>query len=116
MSRKKTETVHDWPPCRADRWYSLRVTSISIEKRETSRWFHVTLEHLDDAQAGRVHHVDMPLPIMPSGLSSSFFKACGFDVTVGTRIAYEDAAGKTVLSQFTPSSDGDWQVVAFEPV
>jgi len=116
VPRKKTETVQDWPSCRTDRCYPLQATSICIEKSDTSRWFRVTLEHLDEAQAGHVHHVDLPLPIMPAGLSNSFFKACGFETTVGARIAYEDAAGKTVLAQFIPSSDGDWQVAAFEPM
>ncbi len=108
--------MQDWPSCRTDRWYSLRVTSISIMKDEAARRFHVTLEHLDEAQAGRVHHVDLPLPIMPLGLSSSFFRACGFGVTVGARIAYEEAAGMTVQTQLTRASDGDWQVAAFAPM
>ena len=114
MPRKKYEIVQDHPAYRPNRWYLLRVLEITRQGRPLA--FHVSLENLDQEQAGRVHQVDLPLPIMPSGLSSSFFNACGFDTSVGARIAYEDATGKTALAKFTPSPDGDWQVAAFEPV
>ncbi len=66
--KRKTEVVQNWRHYHPDRWYAVLIVYLCIMKNETSRRVHVTLEHLDEAQAGRVHHVDLPRPIMPSGL------------------------------------------------
>ena len=113
MPRKRYEVVAGYPAYRAGKLSSLRVNR--IEKGADGRGFHVELEHLDTEQLGRIVQAELPLPILPAGLTASFFCAGKFDTSVGAKIPWEDAVGRVLMGEFAPNPDGDGHIAGFQP-
>lgn len=81
-------TVEAWSKMRTGRLYKGMIKKAHIEK--ASNCLHVTIENLDPAQLGRIHEMDLPLPVRPGNRTSLFLVACGIDAaTAGTTICLD---------------------------
>lgn len=106
------ETVEPFPPLRVDEWYRVRITAIT--RRRPPPGFDLTLEHLGQAQAGRIHCGVLPGPIRPAGITAAFFAACGQGVAPGEQVRPAAAAGQIVMARFITATDGSEQARDFQ--
>lgn len=71
--------------------------------KNRTQYVHVIIENLDPTQLGRIHEIDLPLPLRPSRYhrTCSFLTACGIDVsTVGAKVCLDEIAGVTIGMRF----------------
>ena len=114
MPKRKRLRVEAWSALLLGRMYLVYVRNIEVSRK--TEVVRVTLEHLDREQEGRVHEVELPLPVRPAGRTSSFFQACGVEVALNAEFFPEDAVGKIVAVEFGPLHGYDqWQPVRFGP-
>ena len=108
MSPRKNNliTVEAWPKLRPGRVYKGRVKDASIEKK--SNVLHVVIENLNPRQFGRIHEIDLPLPVRPGNHTCSFLLACGIEATaVGATVCLDQIANTMVAMRFRgPGADG----------
>ena len=117
MSPRKNNmiTIEAWPEPKRGRLYKGIVRKVDIDNK--AKCVHVTIENLDPSQLGRIHDVNLPLPVRPGNKTSSFLAACGIDVnTVGAKVCLDDIIGATIGMMFgTVAQDGS-QEVDFERI
>jgi len=112
MSPRKNNviTVKGWPDPKKGKLYKGVVTA-AINK---AKFVRVTIEDLDPSQLGRIHNIELPLPIRPSRYhkTCAFLVACGIDSTIDrTSVDLHDVVGTTVGMRFgTASQDGSEQI------
>lgn len=107
---KSVITVKGWPDPKKGKLYK-GVVRTAINK---TKFVRVTIENLDPSQLGRIHNIDLPLPIRPSRYheTCAFLMACGIDATInGVSIDLNEVVGTTVGMRFgTASQDGSEQI------
>jgi hypothetical protein len=113
MPRSYEIEVEPYPDYTPDRYYVLRVTSISRSKKP--RGLTVELEHLDQDQDGRKVEVFLG-PLRPDGRTASFFRACGQEICIGTKARPEECQGKVISARFARDLGETWQVSNFKPI
>jgi hypothetical protein len=113
MSRRQVFKVVDYPPCEAGVEYQGRV--LRVRKEPRADHFRVALELLDRNQEGRSIEFTLTFPIRPSGLTNSFFQACGLTVAIDAEIDLQEAVGKVVRVSFDLEADGVLRAVSFRP-
>ncbi len=115
MPRKWLEAVRDWPALRTNRCYAAQV--LGVDRVDKAPGMTVCMELVGHEHAGRTVSVELGLPCRPGGVTAEFFRACGFTVAPGARIAPKDAIGRRVRVRFVPVQDGqDYEVVGFAPL
>lgn len=105
-------TVKNFEDLKPNTVYSTRVAS--VDKTSNGKAIHVTLEHTDECQAGRLHEVELPLPIRPRGPAADLFRPCGMEVVVNGKITPRDIVGSAVGVRFKPSGNDTYEISAFE--
>jgi len=111
--RKWQETIQPWKQLSLSTLYVCLV--LEVVQSTKPRGIRVTIQHLDEPQAGRTHTFVIALPLRPEGLGVDFFRACGLDIAVGGHVTPRDANGATIRVRFAPSGDGSYDPVTFEP-
>ena len=113
MPRRKTNivTVEPWPDLKPGRLYKGRVRTLSVDK--AGNRLRLIVENLNPVQQGRIHEIDLPLPVRPGNPTAAFLTACGLDANeIGTTIDLDRIVGGVVgLRCRPPAAD---QVEAFE--
>ena len=114
MPRPWTLTVEAFTALVGTVLYAMRVVDVSKGDGET---ILVTLVHLSRAQAGRIHRVELPLPVHPGNLVAQLFAAAiGARTDVGTVISPREAIGKIVAVRFEVPAGAEPIVVEFKPL
>lgn len=91
--KKRFIEVKSYGPLRKNRRYRGRIRDVSIGSAPDS--IVVEIVHLSLDELDRVTTAYMPMP-RPGNRTSNFLKACGFDVTVGTRIDMDELVDRVV--------------------
>jgi len=115
MSPRKNNVlmVKGWPDPRKGKLYKGAVKK-AVNKAKS---LHITIENLDSSQLGRMHDVNLPLPVRPGNRTCSFFAACGIDTrAVGTKVCLDDIAGVTIGMRFGMIAQDGSQEVDFERI
>ena len=117
MSPRKNNviTVKGWPHPKKGKLYK-GVVRKAVKKVE---YVHVTIENLDPTQLGRIHEMDLPLPVRPSRYhrTCSFLLACGIDATIdGVSIDLNEIAGVTIGMRFGAVAQDGVQEAGFERI
>lgn len=114
MMRRWSLIVKRFPRLCVGRRYPLRVVNVRPSRDPSG--LLVCLENLDPAQQGRIHECLLPLPIHPDGPGAAFFRSCGIEAAVGSKITPRDAIGGVLAVRFRHSADGkDFVIASFEP-
>ncbi len=93
--RKNSITIEPWPPLRSDGLYEGVIRSFYLD--DASSALHVRIVNLDPEQGGRIHTVDLPLPVRPGNHTSEFLMACGLNATkVGTTLDLDKIVNRSV--------------------
>ena len=90
MSRRKIENiqVEAWPKLRVGQLYRGKVTKVSMKKRPNR--LIIVIENMTCPQLGRIHEIELGLPVHPGNPTSLFLSACGIDANrIGTVIHVE---------------------------
>ena len=106
----KILVVQDWPNLKIGKMYKGIVKKIDINKQ--AKCINVTIENLDQTQLGRIHEINLPLPIRPSvnHKTCSFLLACGVDAsTTNTKINLDNIISSIIGMRFK-ASDRSQQV------
>ena len=108
--KKNMLTVEGWSDLKKGRLYKAKVKKVDVNRESKS--LHVIIDNLDPTQLGRLHELNLPLPIRPGNRTCSFLLACGIDASaVGKRICLDDIAGAIIGMKFgTVAQDGSQQV------
>ena len=119
MSPRKNNilTVEAWPNPRKGKLYKGIVKKADVDKK--AKCLHVTIENLDPTQLGRIHEMDLPLPVRPSRnhKTCAFLMACGIDATVdGVSIDLNEIAGVTIGMRFGAVAEDRSQRIDFERI
>jgi hypothetical protein len=117
MPRRKTNTVtvEPWPDLKPGRLYKGRVRAIAIDK--AGNQLDLTVENLDPLQQGRLHEIDLPLPVRPGNPTAAFLTACGIDANeTGTTIDLDQIVGCVVGLRSRPPAAGQVEAFEFEKV
>ena len=108
-------TIEGWSKLKKGRIYKDKVKRIDINRKSKS--FHVTIENLDPTQLGRVHEINLPLPIRTGSKACSFISACGIDAdTVGMKICLDDVNDAIIGMRFNTDEQGLSQQVDFKRI
>ena len=77
MPRRKTNTVTvtAYARLRNGQLYHGRIKKIRHQRGQ--HCLHVEIENLDPGQRGRIHVLDLPLPVRPGNRASALLLACG---------------------------------------
>ena len=117
MPRRKTNTVtvEPWPDLKPGRLYRGRVRTLAVDK--AGNRLCLIVENLNTVQQGRVHEIDLPLPVRPGNHTAAFLAACGLDANeIGTTIDLDRLVGGVVgLRPRLPAADHA-EVFDFEKV
>lgn len=120
MPRSKSSvlTVQAWPALIVGKRYPGKVKAVRTQKAHGSHCLHVVLENLDELdQHGRIHELDLPLPLRPGNAASLFFRASGTDAsTVGTNIRIDQTVGAVIGMRFRGLGPNDSEEFDFEPI
>ena len=104
-----------WPNPRKGKLYK-GIIKKAVDK---TQYIHVIIENLDPTQLGRIHEIDLPLPIRPSKYhrTCSFLIACGIDANIdGIEIDLNHIIDTTIGMRFRIAGQ-DWaQQIDFERV
>ena len=117
MSPKKKSviTVKGWPSLKKGKLYK----GIVRKAENKTEYVYIEIENLDSTQLGRIHEMDLPLPVRPSRYhkTCSFLIACGIDATTdGISIDLNETVGVTVGMRFSASARDGIQKVDFERI
>lgn len=110
MGRKIDLTVEGEAPLRDGQWYAVQVTKVEALKRK--KCVEITLRHGKGEHEGRLHLVQLALPIRPFGFAAEFFRACGFEVSQETTIRPSEVVGKALEVSFRMDLEGLAEVAA----
>jgi hypothetical protein len=117
MSPRKTNTitVEPWPKLRAGWLYKGEIKKAQIEKASNS--LRIEVENLDPTQSGRIHEIDLPLPVRPGNRTCLFLVACGINATTaGTTVCLDQITTATVDMRFRGSDANGADNFDFEKV
>jgi hypothetical protein len=106
--KKWLETVKDWPAICAKREYCVKIVKLKKKRKR----FEVTIEFIDQKQAGRRKLVVLERPTLPAGLTAAFFAACGQNIQAGNQFSPEDYLGQTITVRFGKQND-NWEAIDF---
>jgi hypothetical protein len=111
-------TVQAWPRLTDGKLYRGKVKGVRVDRTHASRRLHVVIENLDpDHQRGRVHELDLLLPIHPGSRTALFLLACGIDATtIGTTICLDGVANAVVGMRFRGLGPDGSEEFDFEPL
>ncbi|MCH7720076.1 MAG: hypothetical protein IH988_03680 [Planctomycetes bacterium] len=90
--RKVTVKMVAYGPLEMGKLYRLIV--FHIEKKSRKKCLQVRLRNLDPNQDGRVHELELPLPVLPDGRTAAFLRACGADLEVGGELVIEELSAR----------------------
>jgi len=119
MPRKSNVlTVQAWPTLTNGKLYRGKVRAVHVDKTHASHRLHVVIENLDpDHQHGRVHELDLLLPIHPGSRTALFLQACGIDATtIGTTICLDGVTNAVVGMRFRGLGANHIEEFDFEPI
>ena len=111
MPRRRTIRVVPFDPLSETQWYVCRITSTDAMPR--GRGVRVILEHVDEAQTGRTHTVQLP-QLRPAGPTHDLLTAAGIEVLPDKDIDLAEAEGAFIQVRFRPTSGNSSQPVAFQ--
>lgn len=113
--KKNIVTTEAWPALKEGRLYGARVKSAAPDK--AAGFLHVTIENLDPAQLGRIHELNLPLPLRPGNRVCAFLAACGVNATaVGTAVDLDRIVNIVVGMRFRGLGANDAEEFDFEPI
>ena len=112
MPRPWHLNVEPWPRLNETAWYALAILSV----RKAGKAIELEVEHRDEEQLGRRHTLLLPLPVRPEGALADFFRACGQEVGVASKLDPRATVGKTVEARLCSCPDGTVQAIAFRPL
>ena len=111
MPRRKTNTVTvtAYPKLRNGRLYHGRIKMIRHQRGQHR--LHLEIENLDHSQCGRVHALDLPLPVRPGNRASALLLACGCEACrIGAVIDLDAVVGHVIGLRFRgQDTDGNEQ-------
>lgn len=110
-------TVQDWSNPKRGKLYRGIVKKTDPDKK--AQCIHVAIENLDRTQLGRVHEINLPLPIRPSiyHKTCSFLSACGIDASVdGVKICLDDTINTIIGIRFGAIAQDGSQQIDFEKI
>jgi len=113
--KKNLLIVKGWAKPKKGKLYKGIIREVEIKAKHV----HVVIENLDPTQLGRVHEIDLPLPIRPSRYhrTCSFLMACGIDATSdGVSVDLSQIAGVTVGMRFGAVAQDGLQQIDFERI
>jgi hypothetical protein len=113
--KKKVLTVRGWPNPRKGKLYK----GIIKKAFDKTQYIHLIIENLDPTQLGRIHEIDLPLPIRPSKYhrTCSFLIACGIDANIdGMEIDLNHIIDTTIGMRFRTAGQDGAQQIDFERV
>ena len=115
MPRKRSKTIQVIPfdPLTKAQWHLCRVSNLDVLPR--ARGLRLTLEHAEEAHAGRTHTVQLP-QLRPAGLTHELLTAAGIDVVPDKDIDLAEAEGVLVRVRFRSIDDGSYEPVAFRAI
>lgn len=117
MSPRKNNilTVEGWPKLKKGKFYKGKVKKININRKSKS--LNVTIENLDPTQLGRIHDIELPLPVRPRSKAYSFISACGIDAgTIGTKICLDDLSDAIICMRFSTNQEDGIQKIDFKRI
>jgi len=104
MPQKKSDVlvVCPWPQLTEGKLYRGKVKAVRVDKTHAPHRLHVVIENLDpDHQHGRVHELNLLLPIHPGSRTALFLLACGTDASiVGTNVRIDQTVGAVLGMRF----------------
>jgi hypothetical protein len=113
--KKNIVTTEAWPALRKGRLYEVRIKSAAPDK--AAGFLEVTIENLDPAQLGRIHKVNLRLPIRPGNRACTFLAACGVDATAaGTTVDLDRIASVIVGMRVRTSDVNGFEEFDFERI
>jgi hypothetical protein len=89
------------------------------EAKNKTKYVHVAIENLDPTQLGRIHEIDLPLPLRPSRYhrTCSFLIACGIDASIdGMKINLDNIIDTTIGMRFGTVAQNGSQKIEFERI
>jgi len=117
MSPRKnnTLTIVGWSDPKKGKLYKGKVKKADVNRK--SKCLRVIIENLNPSQLGRIHEVNLPLPVRPGNRTYSFLTACGIDATtVGTKVCLDDITGAAIGMRFGAVAQDGSQQVDFEGI
>ncbi len=115
--RKKTQmiTVEPYPDLVIDRTYPGIIKDYTLH--DASNRLRVTVENCDSRQEGRLHQVELHLPVHPLDRSCRFFVACGIEATeIGTEIQIDLIVGRHIGLRYRGQGVDGTEMFDFERV
>jgi len=113
--KKNILTVKGWRNPRKGKLYKGIIKKVVNE----TQYIHVIIKNLDPTQLGRIHDIDLPLPIRPSKYhrTCSFLMACGIDANIdGVKIDLNHIIDTTIGMRFRTAGQDGAQQIDFERV
>lgn len=113
--KKNILTVKGWRNPRKGKLYKGIIKKVVNE----TQFIHVIIENLEPTQLGRIHEIDLPLPIRPSKYhrTCSFLMACGIDANIdGIEIDLNHIIDTTIGMRFRTVGQDGIQKIDFERV
>ena len=113
--KKNILSVKGWRNLRKGKLYK----GIIKEAVNKTQYIHVIIENLDPTQLGRIHEIDLPLPIRPSKYhrTCSFLMARGIDANIdGVKIDLNHIIDTTIGMRFRTAGQDGAQQIDFERV
>ena len=113
--KKNILIVKAWPHLKKDKLYK----GIIRKAENETQYVDIEIENLDPTQLGRIHEINLPLPVRPSKYhrTCAFLMACGIDATIhGASIDLDETVGVTVEMRFGAVAQDGSQQIDFERV
>jgi hypothetical protein len=117
MSPRKNNilTIEGWAKLKKGKLYKGKVKKVIVNKKNKS--LLVTIENLDPSQLGRIHDIELPLPVRPGSKAYPFINACGIDAgTIGTKICLDDLSDAIIGIRFSTNQEDAIQQVDFKKI
>jgi len=115
--KKNIVTTEPWPALKEGRLYKARIKTAAPDTDKAAGALRATLENLDPTQLGRIHELELPLPLRPGNRACAFLAACGIDATaMGTTVDLDRLAGVIVGMRFRGLDANGAEEFDFGPV
>ena len=108
--RREYITIKDWPTLKSH-FYHVQVAHVTANGK--AGILKVTLSNLNPKQLGRIHELELPLPVHPGSRTCQFLAACGIEANEpGTKIYLDSIVHSHLRVKFSKTRD----VVGFRQI
>ena len=114
MPKPWEEMVEEFPGLSEKERYRTLIKKVT--RQRVPRAIVLTLEFLDEPQAGRELVQKLPLPLRPAGITASCFKAAGMSIQAGKKVNPKHLEGHSVAIRVARKTAAEWTIVSFESI